>query len=83
MEYENSRRCALWVSPRVLVAAEELADLIGLDVDTFIESTVLALHDQEAAEGRLRARAAAGEKSSKGQVITMADWSKRSQRSGL
>jgi hypothetical protein len=77
MEYENSRRCALWVSARVLVAAEELADLIGIDVDTFIEGTVLALRDQEAAEGRLRARAAAVEKSSKGQVIPMADRSKR------
>ena len=81
MEYQN-RRCALWVSPRVLVAAEELADLIGVDVDTFIESTVLALRDQEAAEGRLRVRVAAVEKSSKGQVIPMADRSKRSQRSG-
>jgi hypothetical protein len=82
MEYQSSRRCALWVSPRVLVAAEELADLIGVDVDTSIESTVLALRDQEAAEGRLRVRVAAVEKSSKGQVIPMADRSKRSQRSG-
>jgi hypothetical protein len=36
--------------------AEELAHSIGLDVDTFIESTVLALHDQEAPEGRPGAR---------------------------
>jgi hypothetical protein len=82
MEYQYFRRCALWVSPRVLVAAEELADLLGVDVDTFIESTVLVLRDQEAAEGRLRARTAAVEQSSKGQVIPMADRSKRSQRSG-
>jgi len=51
MGYENSRRCALWVRPRILVAAEELAELLGVDVDTFIESTVLALREQEATAG--------------------------------
>jgi len=82
MGYENSRRCAFWVSPRVFVAAEELAELIGLGVDTFIESTVIALRDQEAAEGRLRARAAAVEKASNGRVIPMAARRNRSQGSG-
>ncbi len=63
MGIDGSRRCALWVSPRVLAAAQELADLIGLDVDSFVALMVLELHDQESAEGRLRTRAAGGEKS--------------------
>jgi hypothetical protein len=79
MEYENSRRCALWVSPRAFVVAEELAHSIGLDVDTFIESTVLALREHEASEGRPRARDAAVEK---GHVISMADRKERLRRLG-
>jgi len=55
----------------VLAAAQELADLIGLDVDSFVTLMVLELHDQEAAEGRLRSRAAGGAKSSNGHVIPM------------
>src|SRR5215470_17940098 len=51
MGYDTTCRCALWVSPRVFVAAEELADLIGLDVDTFIACVVLELRDKEIAEG--------------------------------
>ena len=68
---DASRRCALWVSPRVLAAAQELADLIGLDVDSFVALMILELHDQEAAEGRLRSRAAGAGKSSNGHVIPM------------
>jgi hypothetical protein len=79
MGYANSRRCALWVSPRAFVVAEELAHSIGLDVDTFIESTVLALRDQEAPEGRPGARDAEVEK---GHVISMADRRERLCRSG-
>src|SRR5215470_5008333 len=71
--HENSRRCALWVSPRVFVAAEELAWSIGLDVDTFISCTVLALREKEGGE----TRPAAAEKSSMGQVISMADRSRQ------
>ena len=68
----DSRRCALWVSPPVLAAAEELAELIGLDVDTFVAMIVLELHEQELAQGRLRARRAAGtQSSSNGHVIPM------------
>jgi hypothetical protein len=58
MEHEPDRRCALWVSPRVLAAAQELAELVGLDVDSFVAMVVLDLSDQESAERRLRARAA-------------------------
>ena len=79
MRYANSRRCALWVRPRVFVVAEELAHSIGLDVDTFIESTVLALHDQEAPEGRPGAR---DEVVEKGHVISIADRRGRLRRSG-
>jgi hypothetical protein len=71
MGRDSSRRCALWVSPEILAAAHELADLLGVDVDTFIESAVLVLHEQEASEGRLRARAAAAKKASNGHVIPM------------
>jgi len=82
MGIDASRRCALWVTPRVLAAAQELADLIGLDVDSFITLIVLELHDQEAAEGRLRSRAAATEKSSIGHVIQMrVDRTKRRRQS--
>jgi hypothetical protein len=69
MAHEPSRRCAVWVSPGVLIAAQELADLLGVDVDTFVETTVLALHEQEAVDGRLRARTAAATKSSNRRVI--------------
>jgi|RhiMetdeSRZDD1v2_1073273.scaffolds.fasta_scaffold2361943_2 hypothetical protein len=71
MGIDASRRCALWVSPRVLAAAQELADLIGLDVDSFVTLMVLELYDQESAEGRLRSRAARTEKPSIGHVIPM------------
>jgi hypothetical protein len=56
MGYANSRRCPLWVSPRAFVVTEELAHSIGLDVDTFIESTVLALREREALDGPPGAR---------------------------
>jgi hypothetical protein len=72
MGYESSRRCALWVSPEVLAAADELAGLLAVDVDTFIETAVLVLFDQEAAEGRLPARAPVPAKSPNGRVVPMA-----------
>ena len=82
MGFDGSRRCALWVSPRVLAAAQELAELIGLDVDSFVTLMVLELHEQESAEGRLRARASATEKSSNAHVIPMrADRAKRRRQS--
>jgi hypothetical protein len=68
----DSRRCALWVSPPVLAAAQELSELIGLDVDTFVAMIVLELHEHETSQGRLRARrAAATPPSSNGHVIPM------------
>jgi len=82
MAIEPSRRCALWVTPRVLAAAQELADLIGLDVDSFITLMILELYEQESAEGRLRARVAGTGKSSNGHVIPMpSDRSKRRPQS--
>jgi len=69
------------VSPQILAAAQELADLVGLDVDSFIAMMVLELHDQESAEGRLRARLASSAKSSNGRVIPItAERSKRPRR---
>ena len=70
MGYDTSRRCALWVSPRVFVAAEELADVIGLDVDTFIACAVLELRNKEIANSRSRARAEAVRKCSKSHVMS-------------
>src|SRR5262249_13590195 len=32
MGHQDSRRCALWVSPEILVRAEELAALLDVDV---------------------------------------------------
>jgi len=56
MGYKPSRRCALWVDIEILGRAQELAALLDVDVDTFIESVVLALHNEEALQGRLRSR---------------------------
>jgi hypothetical protein len=65
-----------------LAAAQELAELVGLDVDTFVAMVVLELRHQESAEGRLQARqAATTESPPNGHVITMAGRSKRRGRS--
>ena len=80
MGYDTTCRCALWVSPRVFVAAEELADLIGLDVDTFIACVVLELRDKEIAEGWPRARTEAVKKSSMGHLMSKPDRSRRLRR---
>lgn len=71
MGYDASRRCAVWVSPSVLAAAQELADLVGADVDTFVAVVILELHDRESEEGRLRARPAGTEVPSSARVIPM------------
>ena len=52
------RRCAIWVTSATLSAAQELADLLGIDVDTFVQFVVTQLHDHEGREGALRKRAA-------------------------
>jgi hypothetical protein len=63
-----ARRCAIWVDTRTLLAAQELANFAGLDVDAFIEFVVQELHDQETREGALRARA---EKTGRAPVIPL------------
>jgi hypothetical protein len=57
----------LWVSPTILSYAQQLADLLNVDVDTFIELVVTSLHEHEVAEGQL-AQARAGAKSPNGRV---------------
>jgi hypothetical protein len=57
MGQPSTRRCAIWITPSTLAAAQELADLAGFDVDTFIEFIVTDLHDHERREGSLRTRA--------------------------
>ena len=58
MGLPRERRCAIWVTSATLAAAQELADLLGIDVDTFVEFVVTQLHDYEGREGALRKRAA-------------------------
>jgi hypothetical protein len=53
MPPHDSRRCPLWVTPRTLAAAQELADFTGVDVDTFIEAVVLDLRDGVGMAGAL------------------------------
>jgi hypothetical protein len=53
----KSRRCALWVSPEIFWGAQELADLLGVDVDTFIDFAVTSIHEDVAAEGQFPVRA--------------------------
>jgi hypothetical protein len=53
----ESQRCALWVSPESFSRAQELADLLGVDVDTFIDFTVTSIHEDVTAEGQLPVRA--------------------------
>ena len=52
----ESRRCALWVSPEVFSRAQELADLLGVDVDTLIDFAVTLIHEDVTAEGQLPVR---------------------------
>jgi hypothetical protein len=53
------------------MAAQELAALLDVDVDTLIESVVLALHDEEAIHGRLRRGAPAQESVARRRVVTL------------
>src|SRR5262245_12471423 len=71
MGHAHSRRCALWISPELLVRADELAVLLDVDVSTLIESVVLVLHNEEALHGPMRSRAAGADKSAKGTGIPM------------
>jgi len=48
----ESRRCALWVSPEVFSRARELADLLGVDVDTVIDFVITSIHQDVTAEGQ-------------------------------
>ena len=57
MGHPQARRCAIWVDTDTLMAAQELADLAGVDVDAFVEFVLKELHVQETREGALRARA--------------------------
>ena len=55
MDQPQARRCAIWVNTTTLIAAQELADFAGVDLDRFIESVVQELHDHEKRYGPLRA----------------------------
>jgi hypothetical protein len=57
MDQPQARRCAIWVDTTTLMAAQELANCAGVDVDAFIEFVVKELHEHEVREGSLRARA--------------------------
>jgi hypothetical protein len=72
-----ARRCAIWVNTPTLTAAQELADLAGVDVDTFVEHIVNELHEYEARDGALRRRARA---SASAPVIPISGERQRRQR---
>jgi|SoiMethySBSTD1v2_1073268.scaffolds.fasta_scaffold4437454_2 hypothetical protein len=78
MNRHQARRCAIWVDTATLIAAQELADFAGVDVDTFIQFVVKELHQHEAREGRLRARA---QKAGTASVIPI-DGERRRRRQG-
>jgi hypothetical protein len=54
----ESRRCALWVSPEIFSRAQELADLLGVDVETLIDFAVTSIYEDVATEGQLPVRGA-------------------------
>jgi hypothetical protein len=63
----EQRRCVIWVNTTTFQAAQELADLAGVDVDTFVANVVNELHEQvnelheqEMRDGAMRARAGGG-----------------------
>jgi hypothetical protein len=64
----ESRRCALWVSAESFSRAQELADLLGVDVDTFIDFAVTLIHEDVTAEGQVPVRT----RSLNGNAIRMA-----------
>jgi hypothetical protein len=60
IEMSEQRRCVFWVNTATFQAAQELAQLAGVDVDTFVAYVVNELHEQEVREGAMRARAGGG-----------------------
>lgn len=52
----ESRRRALWVSAESVSRAQELADLLGVDVETFIDFAVTLIHEDVTADGQLPIR---------------------------
>jgi hypothetical protein len=73
------RRCAIWVSRPTLVAAQELADSAGVDVDTFVEYIVNELRECETRAGALRKWAGASA-SVPASVISISSERQRRQR---
>jgi hypothetical protein len=47
MAQPPARRCAIWVDTATFMSAQNLAELAGVDVDSFIEAVVKGLHAQE------------------------------------
>src|SRR5262245_21073695 len=52
----ESRPRALWVSPEIFSRAQELADLLGVDVDTLIDFAVTLIQEDVTAEGQVRGK---------------------------
>jgi hypothetical protein len=46
MDQPAARRCAIWVDTATFMAAQELAEVSGIDIDTLIEAMVKGLHAQ-------------------------------------
>jgi hypothetical protein len=54
MGQPKERRCAIWMDTATFTEAQELAELTGVDVDSFMTFVVKELHEREAREGALR-----------------------------
>jgi hypothetical protein len=59
MGQPKERHCAIWMDTATFTAAQELAELAGVDVDSFMTFVVKELHEREAREGALREQGAA------------------------
>jgi hypothetical protein len=55
MRHKADRRCVVRLNAQIQAKAEELADLVGLNIDSFLAMVVLALYEQALAQGELRA----------------------------
>ena len=77
MGQRQLRRCAIWLDTDTFRAAQELAELSGVDIDDFIEFIVKELHQREEQEGALHARA---ERSGQAPVIPLAERRRQRQR---
>jgi hypothetical protein len=54
MPYKPARRRDVSLNPQIHAKAQKLAELTGLDVDSFLAMVVLALYERALEQGELR-----------------------------